>query len=63
MDKELLAMLVCPLCNGKLKYQRDARAGHGDRDSGPGGRHDPCRDGCDPGRPRSRRDGPGTCRG
>ena len=25
MDKELLAMLVCPLCNGKLKYDRDAQ--------------------------------------
>ncbi len=24
MDKELLAMLVCPLCKGKLKYDRDA---------------------------------------
>ncbi|MBB3183468.1 hypothetical protein FHR95_001009 [Halomonas fontilapidosi] len=24
MDKELLAMLVCPLCKGKLKYQREA---------------------------------------
>lgn len=22
MDKELLAMLVCPLCKGKLEYQR-----------------------------------------
>lgn len=22
MDKELLAMLVCPLCKGKLKYDR-----------------------------------------
>ncbi|GAA5169625.1 MULTISPECIES: Trm112 family protein [Halomonadaceae] len=22
MDKELLAMLVCPLCQGKLKYDR-----------------------------------------
>ncbi|MFG6666707.1 Trm112 family protein [Halomonas sp. HNIBRBA4712] len=25
MDKELLAMLVCPLCNGKLEYDRDAQ--------------------------------------
>ena len=25
MDKELLAMLVCPLCNGKLKYDREAQ--------------------------------------
>ncbi|WGI26888.1 Trm112 family protein [Halomonas alkaliantarctica] len=25
MDKELLAMLVCPMCNGKLKYDRDAQ--------------------------------------
>jgi uncharacterized protein YbaR (Trm112 family) len=24
MDKQLLAMLVCPLCKGKLKYDRDA---------------------------------------
>ena len=24
MDKELLAMLVCPLCKGKLKYCREA---------------------------------------
>lgn len=24
MDKELLAMLVCPHCQGKLKYERDA---------------------------------------
>ncbi|ATJ82221.1 Trm112 family protein [Halomonas beimenensis] len=24
MDKELLAMLVCPLCKGKLKYDRQA---------------------------------------
>lgn len=24
MDKELLAMLVCPLCKGKLKYHREA---------------------------------------
>jgi len=24
MDKELLAMLVCPLCKGKLAYDRDA---------------------------------------
>ncbi len=24
MDKELLAMLVCPLCKGKLKYNREA---------------------------------------
>ncbi|MBB3191583.1 Trm112 family protein [Halomonas cerina] len=24
MDKELLAMLVCPLCKGKLKYDREA---------------------------------------
>ncbi|WP_148254690.1 Trm112 family protein [Aidingimonas lacisalsi] len=23
MDKQLLAMLVCPLCQGKLKYDRD----------------------------------------
>ncbi|MGM0702156.1 Trm112 family protein [Halomonas faecis] len=23
MDKELLAMLVCPLCKGKLKYDRE----------------------------------------
>lgn len=23
MDKELLALLVCPLCQGKLKYDRD----------------------------------------
>ncbi len=23
MDKELLAMLVCPLCQGKLKYDRE----------------------------------------
>jgi hypothetical protein len=22
MDKELLAMLVCPLCKGKLEYKR-----------------------------------------
>ncbi|RTR06032.1 Trm112 family protein [Halomonas nitroreducens] len=25
MDKELLAMLVCPLCKGKLKYNREAQ--------------------------------------
>ncbi|MCB8889758.1 Trm112 family protein [Vreelandella malpeensis] len=25
MDKELLAMLVCPLCNGQLEYDREAR--------------------------------------
>ena len=24
MDKELLAMLVCPQCQGKLRYDRDA---------------------------------------
>lgn len=24
MDKELLAMLVCPQCHGKLKYDREA---------------------------------------
>ncbi|SDL88765.1 hypothetical protein SAMN05192555_107229 [Franzmannia pantelleriensis] len=24
LDKQLLAMLVCPLCQGKLKYDRDA---------------------------------------
>lgn len=24
MDKELLAMLVCPLCKGKLKYNAQA---------------------------------------
>ncbi|MCO7244902.1 Trm112 family protein [Halomonas sp. Mc5H-6] len=24
MDKELLAMLVCPLCQGKLKFDREA---------------------------------------
>lgn len=24
MDKELLAMLVCPLCKGKLKYDHEA---------------------------------------
>lgn len=24
MDKELLAMLVCPLCKGKLTYHREA---------------------------------------
>ncbi|MDR9439440.1 MAG: Trm112 family protein [Halomonas sp.] len=24
MDKELLAMLVCPLCKGKLTYNREA---------------------------------------
>ncbi|MGC3871977.1 Trm112 family protein [Halomonas sp. GXIMD04776] len=23
MDKELLALLVCPLCQGKLKYDRE----------------------------------------
>ncbi|MDN3555658.1 Trm112 family protein [Halomonas maura] len=25
MDKELLAMLVCPLCKGKLTYDREAQ--------------------------------------
>ncbi|MDN6296721.1 MAG: Trm112 family protein [Halomonas sp.] len=25
MDKQLLAMLVCPMCQGKLKYVREAR--------------------------------------
>ncbi|MGP9567678.1 Trm112 family protein [Halomonas sp. AOP5-B2-8] len=25
MDKELLAMLVCPLCNAKLKYDREGQ--------------------------------------
>ena len=25
MDKELLALLVCPLCKGKLKYDREAQ--------------------------------------
>lgn len=25
MDKQLLAMLVCPLCKGKLKYDKDAQ--------------------------------------
>ena len=25
MDKQLLSMLVCPLCKGKLKYDRDAQ--------------------------------------
>ncbi|WP_447926177.1 Trm112 family protein [Vreelandella sp. EE27] len=25
MDKELLAMLVCPLCTGKLDYVREAQ--------------------------------------
>jgi uncharacterized protein YbaR (Trm112 family) len=24
MDKQLLSMLVCPQCKGKLKYDRDA---------------------------------------
>ena len=24
LDKQLLAMLVCPLCQGKLKYDREA---------------------------------------
>lgn len=24
MDKQLLALLVCPLCQGKLKYVREA---------------------------------------
>lgn len=24
MDKQLLSMLVCPLCKGKLKYAADA---------------------------------------
>lgn len=24
MDKQLLAMLVCPLCKGKLSYEREA---------------------------------------
>ncbi len=24
MDKQLLAMLVCPLCKGKLAYDREA---------------------------------------
>ncbi|QTF94130.1 Trm112 family protein [Halomonas sp. BM-2019] len=28
MDKELLAMLVCPLCKGKLKYRREAAELH-----------------------------------
>ncbi|MCE9683538.1 Trm112 family protein [Halomonas alkalisoli] len=28
MDKELLAMLVCPLCKGKLKYAREAQELH-----------------------------------
>ncbi|MBZ0331576.1 Trm112 family protein [Halomonas sp. ANAO-440] len=28
MDKELLAMLVCPLCKGKLKYDREAQELH-----------------------------------
>lgn len=28
MDKELLAMLVCPLCQGKLKYDREAQELH-----------------------------------
>ncbi|AMD00257.1 Trm112 family protein [Halomonas chromatireducens] len=28
MDKELLAMLVCPLCKGKLKYNREAQELH-----------------------------------
>lgn len=25
MDKQLLSMLVCPSCKGKLKYDRDAQ--------------------------------------
>jgi len=25
VDKQLLSMLVCPLCKGKLKYDRDAQ--------------------------------------
>ncbi|MBM94994.1 MAG: tetraacyldisaccharide 4'-kinase [Oceanospirillaceae bacterium] len=25
MDKQLLSMLVCPLCKGKLKYDREAQ--------------------------------------
>lgn len=24
MDKQLLAMLVCPLCKGKLSFERDS---------------------------------------
>ncbi|MFY0992701.1 Trm112 family protein [Halomonas sp. C05BenzN] len=28
MDKELLAMLVCPLCKGKLRYHREAQELH-----------------------------------
>lgn len=28
MDKELLAMLVCPLCKGKLKYHREVEELH-----------------------------------
>ncbi|SDN22444.1 Trm112 family protein [Vreelandella arcis] len=28
MDKELLAMLVCPLCQAKLKYDREAQELH-----------------------------------
>ncbi|NWN81426.1 MAG: Trm112 family protein [Halomonas sp.] len=28
MDKELLALLVCPLCKGKLKYRREANELH-----------------------------------
>ncbi|RCV87764.1 Trm112 family protein [Billgrantia montanilacus] len=28
MDKELLAMLVCPLCKGKLRYDREAQELH-----------------------------------
>src|SRR5690554_8124671 len=28
MDKELLAMLVCPLCKGKLKYRRETEELH-----------------------------------
>ena len=24
MDKQLLAMLVCPLCKGKLKFERES---------------------------------------
>ncbi len=25
MDKQLLSMLVCPQCKGKLKYEREAQ--------------------------------------
>ena len=25
MDKQLLAMLVCPVCKGKLKYEKEAQ--------------------------------------